>query len=390
MKTISNRIKYAYIIVLALIMTACHEKKAPEIETTVDTVIKVDEENDEYEYDEVKDTTSAQVAAWLQTVSMDSIERLLCRHDGKVVTPDGQKLHVFITDVLSCLPEKAMDYPFKEAVKRLDIIDHRSPDGRVRIITWNTGMGGSCPDNARYTLFKDNNGRIHSQGSNHYEAVVLDIQQLQDNKNNTLYLTFDYFLESGCMGAAWVTAWYIQGDSLAKAPVFPNEECEVGLESPILGGYYPVQKYEYWSTIYELVGRNLYIIIDEIDHSINDRYNLYRWKGDHFDLMGEVGNRHLHTSLRNYVSLEGNYVTKDYRVRIDRMEDNTYRYASWRRNKQTDDLPDLIITNGKYDKKKGCYLFENDGYYYRVTTTEEENHLIVEKDGRTVLRQNIE
>ena len=81
MKTISNRIKYAYIIVLALIMTACHEKKAPEIETTVDTVIKVDEENDEYEYDEVKDTTSAHVAAWLQAVSMDSIERLLCRHD---------------------------------------------------------------------------------------------------------------------------------------------------------------------------------------------------------------------------------------------------------------------------------------------------------------------
>ena len=75
---------------------------------------------------------------------------------------------------------------------------------------------------------------------------------------------------------------------------------------------------------------------------------------------------------------------------LDRLDNGSYRYASWRRSKQTDTKPDLVIAGGKYDEEKGCYLFENDGYYYRVTTTESKNQLIVEKDGRTVLRQNIE
>ena len=105
--------------------------------------------------------------------------------------------------------------------------------------------------------------------------------------------------------------------------------------------------------------------------------------------MGEVGNRRLHISLKDYVALQDYFVTKDYRVRIDLLADGSFRYASWKRNKQTDTPPDLVIKGGHHEENRG-YVFENDGYYYRVTTTESKNQLIVEKDGRTVLRQNIE
>ena len=368
-------------------MAACQGKKTPVPEEVADTV----DEEYEYERAEVPDATSPEVEAWLQTVSMDSIERLLCCHNGRVVTPEGETLYVFITDVLSCRPADAMDFPFKEAAESLDITDNRSADGRVRIITWNTGMGGTCPDNARYTLIRTADGQIHSYGSNHQEAVVLKLYQLQDTKGRTLYLTYDYFRGSSGEGSGWMSAWCIQGDTLSPVIVFPNGEIRVGTGYGIPDWYYKTNNGEGWDWLFELVGRNLYVPITDIRHALTDRYKLYRWNGDHFDLMGEVGNRRLHITLKDYIALEQYFVTKDYRVRIDLLANGKYRYASWRRNKQTDTKPDLVITDGKYDQKKG-YEFENDGYHYLITMTENNSvsQLIVEKDGRMVLRQNVE
>ena len=384
-KTITMYIRCFCFVAVVLAVVACNGKHEPVVEEPLDTV----EEEYEDEYVDVPEATPAEVTAWLQTVSMDSIERLLCRHGGKVVTPEGKTLHVFITDVLSSRPEDAMNYPFKEAADSLYIGDHTSADGRVRIIDWNTGMGGTMPDNARYTLLRGDDGRIHSHGKNHDAAVVLQLYQLQDTKGRTLYLTHDYFRECSTLGAAWVTAWRIQGDTLGQANVFPHNESRVGTEYEIPGWYFTANNGEGWHWLFEMVGRNLYVPITDSLQSLTDRYNLYRWNKDHFDLMGEVGNRRLHISLKDYVALQDYFVTKDYRVRIDLLADGSLRYASWKRNKQTDTPPDLVIKGGHHEENRG-YVFENDGYYYRVTTTESKNQLIVEKDGRTVLRQNIE
>lgn len=386
-----------YILLAAAVcVTACHKKKAPEQSSEADTVIKIVDEGDDFGYADVTDTTAADVEAWLKTVSMDSVESLLCRHGGNVATPDGRTLHVNITDLLRCCPDEAMDYPFKEAAKSLDITDLRSDDGRVRIITWNTGKGGTCPDVARFTLLIGDDGRVHSHGHNHGEALVLKLHQLsplvhhqQDHKGRTIYLTYDYFREGNTVGAAWMDAWYVQGDTLCEAKVFPNGESSVGLEYKIPDWYAITNNGEGWDWLFELVGRNLYVPESNLEQFLTDHYKLYRWMGDHFDLLGEVGNRRLHISLKEYESLQYYFVTKDYRVRIDRLADGSLRYASWKRNKQTDTPPDLVIKGGHHEEDRG-YVFENDGYYYCVTTAEGENHLIVEKDGRTVLRQNIE
>lgn len=384
-KTIAMYIRCFCLAAIALAVVACNGKQEPVVEEPLDTV----EEEYEDEHVDVPEATPAEVTAWLQSVSMDSIERTLCRHGGKVVTPEGKALHVFITDVLKSRPEDAMNYPFKEAAESLDIGDHTSTDGRVRIIDWNTGMGGTCPDNARYTLIRGDDGRVHSQGKNHGEEVVLHLYQLQDSKGRTIYLTHDYFRGSSIEGSGWMAAWCIQGDKLSPVKVFPKGESRVGTGYGIPDWYFKTNNGEGWDWLFEMVGRNLYVPITDSLQSLTDRYNLYRWNKDHFDLMGEVGNRRLHISLKDYVALQDYLVTKDYRVRIDLLADGSLRYASWKRNKQTDTPPDLVIKGGHHEENRG-YVFENDGYYYRVTTTESKNQLIVEKDGRTVLRQNIE
>ena len=389
-KTITMYIRCFCFVAVALAVVACNGKQEPVVEEPLDTV----EEENEYERVEVPETTSAEVAAWLKTVSMDSIERLLCRHKGKVVTPEGQSLRVFITDVLRCRPDDAMDYPFKEAADSLCLEDCVSADGRVRIIGWDTGLGGTMPDNSRYTLLRGDDGRIHSFGGSHWQPVALGIYQLQSNSGRTYYLTNDYTRGSSVEGASKINAWTLQGDKLAEAKIFPKGESGVGVSHGIPDWYSKTNKGEGWDWLFELEGRNLYVPVTDSMNALTDRYKLYRWNGERFDLMGEVGNRRLHITLKDYVALEQYFVTKDYRVRIDRLTadyDKGLRYASWRRSNQTDTKPDLVISGGKYDEKKG-YEFENDGYHYRIAVTEygDVNQLIVEKDGRTVLRQNIE
>lgn len=61
--------------------------------------------------------------------------------------------------------------------------------------------------------------------------------------------------------------------------------------------------------------------------------------------------------------------TSKFRIRIDDLGKDNYRYASWSIKKTMSDEPDLVITNGKwvadgsggnshYDFKKGNYLYE--------------------------------
>ena len=149
----------------------------------------------------------------------------------------------------------------------------------------------------------------------------------QDNKGGTIYLTYDYFREGNTVGAAWMDAWYIQGDSLCEANVFPNGESKVGLEYKIPDWYAITNNGEGYDWLFELVGRNLYVPESTLEQILTDHYKLYRWMGDHFDLLGVVGNRRLHISLKEYESLQYYFVTKDYRVRVDRLDNGSYRYG---------------------------------------------------------------
>lgn len=349
-----------------------------------------------YDYMEQPDSTTAEVAVWLGKVSLDSAERVLSRNNGYVNIGDTT-LKVWFVDVLRHYSDKAMEYPFRELVDSMDMTIQRTKDGRLRILYWNTGMGGTCPDIERYTLLKADDGSTHLVEDGHDSPQLLDIYSLKTTRGETVYLLHEYYREWSTYGAAWAWCCRIKGNTLDTLALFPHGKTSVGVEYNIPGWYFTANDGEGWDWLFDLEGNDLYVPIVRSD-GITDRYNLYRWNGLQFDSIGNVGNHRLHASLQEYYDLTSYFVTKGFRVRIDQMGDDTYRYASWPRSKETSSKPDIVIYGGRYDEQKGCYVFENDGYIYRVGDIDsmfggiERKHdgLVVEKGDKVLLWQEKE
>lgn len=359
-------------------------------EKAVDTV----GEDEWFDSREQPKSTTAEVAEWLARVGVDSAERVLCRHNGYVELGDTSVM-VWFSDVLRCCTEAAMDYPFEELEAAMEMTMMRSADGRLRVFYWNTGMGGTCPDIARYTLLRAADGSTHLVEDGHDSPQLLDIYSLKTTRGETVYLLHEYYREWSTYGAAWAWCCRIKGYTLDTLALFPHGETSVGVEYSIPGWYFTANDGEGWDWLFDLEGNDLYVPIVRSD-GITDRYNLYRWNGQRFDSIGDVGNHRLHASLQEYYELASYFVTKGFRVRIDQMGDDTYRYASWPRSKETSSKPDIVIYGGKYDEQQGCYIFENDGYFYKVDKSSRASHndnfwgLVVEKDGKVLLRQEKE
>lgn len=103
-----------------------------------------------------------------------------------------------------------------------------------------------------------------------------------------------------------------------------------------------------------------------------DRYIVYQFDGNLFVKKGTDGGFWLHPNLRKFNGLEKIFKTKDYLIRIDYMDDGTYRYAAWKNKKELKDMsakPDLIISNGTYTEGPNGfgYYFDNKGYTYYVS-----------------------
>ncbi|WKL46696.1 hypothetical protein Q1W71_17220 [Flavobacterium pectinovorum] len=76
----------------------------------------------------------------------------------------------------------------------------------------------------------------------------------------------------------------------------------------------------------------------------------------------------LHSSIAKFKAPEYILESSKFRIRIDDLGNNNYRYASWSLKQKMSEKPDLVITNGKwipdgsggnsyFDFKKGDYLY---------------------------------
>ena len=93
------------------------------------------------------------------------------------------------------------------------------------------------------------------------------------------------------------------------------------------------------------------------------------------------------------------FETKDYIIRIDRIQYNKYRYASWKQGQSLKDKPDIILENGEYFAdgtggnwhitfKNGIYRYE----LYRYIIGKDETpdaELLVYKNDDLILNQDI-
>lgn len=105
----------------------------------------------------------------------------------------------------------------------------------------------------------------------------------------------------------------------------------------------------------------------------------------------------IHASLRTYELPVYKIRTKHYLIRIDELNGNIYRYASWKSGKPESSQPDMVLTNGQFESlgSGGNHVitFINNNFKYLVyrNIIGEDNApditLEVEKDGKIILSE---
>ncbi len=110
----------------------------------------------------------------------------------------------------------------------------------------------------------------------------------------------------------------------------------------------------------------------------------------------EADREQLHPSLRNFQEPVLIASTICFRIRIDQMQDKSYRYAAWKAAVSMSTQPDLVLSKGEitYDGSGGNheYKFVNGEYTYTCSIEvlgegDAPCELIVRKNGRGVLVQ---
>ncbi|MBF0452686.1 MAG: hypothetical protein HQK75_18430 [Candidatus Magnetomorum sp.] len=84
------------------------------------------------------------------------------------------------------------------------------------------------------------------------------------------------------------------------------------------------------------------------------------------DDMIKNSKKNLHSSLHSFIEPVAEFKTKKFYIRIDKLENDNYRYAVWPVEKSSKEKPDMIINNGKMGRDRGVdiYTFTNGNYHY--------------------------
>lgn len=106
----------------------------------------------------------------------------------------------------------------------------------------------------------------------------------------------------------------------------------------------------------------------------------------------------IHPSLKTFRLPTYKIKTKNYLIRIDELENEKYRYASWKVSDNESCKPEIVIQNGtiEFSGSGGNHVitFVNGKYTYKVYRIilgegdSPEIRLTVEKDGKTILTQD--
>ncbi len=106
----------------------------------------------------------------------------------------------------------------------------------------------------------------------------------------------------------------------------------------------------------------------------------------------------INTSLKTFKLPTYKIKTKNFLIRIDELENEKYRYASWKISDNESSKPELVLQNGtiEFGGSGGNHVitFVNGKYTYKVYRIilgegdSPEIRLIVEKDGKTILTQD--
>lgn len=321
-------------------------------------------------------------------------------------TEDGHYIHRMHNDKLCTLIKSdprafVYDFPLMQNRGYVNLVT--SDDKKLRLFSWDTEEGGTMISWGNLCQF-ESDGDVFVYECGIYEIENEDVGEfspgcdiwglhtLRADNGDTYYLAQIYIRESSNLGFQEIYPVKISNGRLTPVKIFDidseNECNNCTSREYFIADWYFKTAGEGWDWLYRFDKENQIIYVPEvIKMELTDRYNLYRFDGEKFDYVSNNGGFWLHPDIRDFRQLEWLFCTEDYRIRIDLMADNTYRYTSWRKNKSMIKLPDLIILNGCYNEVEGNYYFENNGYTYCVAPDPNNSNLTICHAGNVILQQ---
>lgn len=307
-----------------------------------------------------------------------------------------------------------------------EISVHESADGCLKAFSWDDSMGGTMryynnvyqikSEGKEYNIIASLDEILASEskvGMGVTRELILgesveDIKTIYVKGNKPVYLieTFNRFSSQEAL--ICVYAVQIKDNMLVPYPLFKGkpflsnsdlekniaEECYVSVcYARGADWYFNTNFGEGWDWIitYNNDYKQMYVAQtdDEGYGELIDRYYVYEFDGEYYNYVGKGAGFWLHKSLQDYQSLVRMFVTKDYRVRVDKMEDGTYRYACWNGVGDMVECPNLVLYNGvcegeyQGDAQDLTYTFKHKGYTYIVKSVS----LEIIQNGKTILKQ---
>ena len=298
------------------------------------------------------------------------------------------------------LHDKAtFDQDLSAELDRLDIKTTASSDGQLKIYTWHNGEGGTmiCHNSIYQTYC---NGKFHADFMRDDEELPLQIFQVE-SKKGTVYLVQFFFQECSSIGVLGVEAFTMDRKGrLEPAKVF---ECTYPIYNTTEGysdclcteNYFSLPPSAFcnggWDNnlFFEKTGKDIYLpyFPDNGGITMYDYYHYFEWDGDRFQYRYPVFNPVLNKYIGNKGELTIEFELGESIIRIDRIDDGTYRYIAWKKSKMFSAQPDLIITDGWYHEVDHLFHFVNKEYEYVFNTLDK--HLHIYQTTKTGIRKEI-
>lgn len=296
-----------------------------------------------------------------------------------------------------------LNYPFSMLQEHGHVSIATSEDGNLRCYSWDDCSGGTWVSFRNIVQFRSGDD-VHAYNSSFFDLVSEDSEDAEEgldgchiNKIYTLdadgqssiYLVYTYNRESSNWGFSTICAVKIIGGKISPVNLFPDQEedqTSVGTEYTIADWYFTANDGEGWDWLFEFDKESQTLYVPVAEPEITDQYTLYQFDGRHMINKGQSGGYWLHPSLSKFKRLFCLYNTDDYRIRVDEMDDGTYRYASWKVDQTMSEEPQLVIYNGNLHEDDGhsCF-FENNGYTYLVDC---DGIAIFNPQNKIILRQS--
>ena len=291
-------------------------------------------------------------------------------------------------------------HPFTQSIKKEYVTIATSDDKCLRIYSWNTGEGGTmiCWGNLiQYrsgteikAVHQSLDMLLHPDGEHDeidFGSYIDTIYTYPCTDGSKLYMVDDYFRISSNYSANSLVAMRIKDGNLVSAPCFVRHgkrSDTIGFERSIADWYFLANLGEGWDWLfqYDKKAQNLYVATTDSMNCIFRpiRHLPFQW---HRFCLSENRSSFLAASSVTPLPTTGTnfFRTKDYIIRIDNLDGETMRYASWKSTQQMSDTPELVL-NGNYVEKDNTFLFSKGSYRYVVTMGDKAT-LKVQHNGKT-------